>query len=131
MKALVVDDDAVSRFYLQEILTAYGEIHSCVDGAEAVQAFQRSVDQGSPYQLICLDIMMPSTSGVDALQAIRRAEQGMNRGPGAAVKILMTTAMDDSKTIVTAFREQCDGYLVKPIDKAKLLDSLRSLAMIA
>jgi YesN/AraC family two-component response regulator len=38
--------------------------------------------------------------------------------------------MGNSKTVVTAFHEQCDGYLVKPINKAKLLDSLRSLALI-
>ena len=130
MRTLVVDDDATSRFYLQEILTPYGEVHSCVDGAEAVQAFQRSVEQGNPYQLICLDIMMPTTSGVQALQEIRQAEALMNPGHGPAVRVLMTTAKDDSKTVVTAFREQCDGYLVKPITKSKLLDSLRSLALI-
>jgi two-component system, chemotaxis family, chemotaxis protein CheY len=130
MKTLVVDDDATSRFYLQEILTSYGEVHSCVDGAEAVQAFQRSLDLGSPYQLICLDIMMPSTSGLLALQEIRQAEERGNRGYGPRARVLMITALGDSKTVVTAFHQQCDGYLVKPVDKAKLLNHLRSLALI-
>lgn len=130
MKALVVEDDPTSRFYLQEILTPYGEIHSCVDGEEAIQAYQRAVEQGKPYQLICLDVMMPSTSGVEALHGIREAEGSLNRGKAPAAKILMTTALDDSKTVVSAFREQCDGYLVKPINRAKLIDSLRTLGLI-
>ena len=131
MKTLVVDDDPTSRFFLQEILTPYGEIHSCVNGVEAIQAFQRSLDQGSPYQLVCLDIMMPSTNGIQALQEIRQAEERKNPGRGSAAKVLMTTALDAPQSVMTAFREQCDGYLVKPIHKAKLMDCLRSLALIA
>jgi len=42
----------------------------------------------------------------------------------------MTTALDDKKNIMNAFREQCDIYLVKPIDREKLTESLRSLALI-
>jgi len=40
------------------------------------------------------------------------------------VKILMTTALGDTQNVFTAFRELCDGYLVKPIDKNKLLGYL-------
>jgi two-component system chemotaxis response regulator CheY len=130
MKTLVVDDDATSRFYLQETLGVYGEVHSCVDGVEAVQAFQRAMDQGSPYHLICMDIMMPFIDGVQALQQIRLVEQCANLGGATAVKVLMTTALGDSQNVVTAFREQCDGYLIKPFDKAKLLKHLYSLALI-
>ena len=128
MKTLVVDDDPISRFLLQEILAPYGEIHSCVNGAEAVQAYQRSIEQGAAYSLICLDIMMPDTTGFQALQAIREIEARQNpRGPAA--KILMTTALHDSGAIVNAFHEQCDGYLVKPIEKAKLLDTVRGFGL--
>ena len=40
----------------------------------------------------------------------------------------MTTALTDTSNVFNAFREMCDGYLVKPIDKAKLLGLLASLA---
>jgi len=43
----------------------------------------------------------------------------------------MTTALDDSKNIMAAFREQCDLYLVKPIDRDKLIESLRTMKLIA
>ena len=128
MRTLVVDDDATSRFLLQEILAPYGEVHSCVDGIEAVEAFQRSVDQGNPYQLICLDIMMPLASGIQALKKIRQCESG---NANSQVRILMITALKDHKTVTTSFREQCDGYLVKPINKADLLNHVRSFGLIA
>jgi two-component system chemotaxis response regulator CheY len=127
MRTLVVDDDPTSRFVLQEFLTPYGEVHSCVDGAEAIQAFQRALDQGKPYQLICLDIMMPYASGVEVLQMIRHSEQPAEKSAG--VKILMTTALNDPGTVVAAFHEQCDGYLVKPIRKAEVLKQLRELGL--
>ena len=41
MKSLVVDDDLTTRIVLQEILSRYSEVHSCVDGNEAVQVFTR------------------------------------------------------------------------------------------
>ena len=41
----------------------------------------------------------------------------------------MTTALMDSSNVFNAFREMCDGYLTKPIDKAKLLRLLASLAL--
>jgi two-component system chemotaxis response regulator CheY len=42
-------------------------------------------------------------------------------------KIIMTTALNDSKDILSSFRDECDGYLVKPIKKQdikKLFDML-------
>jgi len=42
----------------------------------------------------------------------------------------MTTALSDVKNIADAFRGLCDAYLMKPIDRAKLLDELRRLKLI-
>ena len=42
----------------------------------------------------------------------------------------MTSALDDSDNIKMAFREQCEGYLVKPIDKQKLIQKMESLELI-
>src|ERR1035441_3899265 len=46
MKALVVDDDLITRIVLQEILSGYAEVHSCVDGQEAVLAYRRALARG-------------------------------------------------------------------------------------
>lgn len=62
MKTLIVEDDFTSRLFLQEVLKEFGEIHLAVNGQEGLTAFQEALNQGKPYNLICLDIMMPEMS---------------------------------------------------------------------
>jgi two-component system, chemotaxis family, chemotaxis protein CheY len=127
MKTLIVEDDFTSRILLQGILQTYGTCHVCVNGREAVDAFKTSLADKDPYNLICLDIMMPEMDGQTALKNIRAIEEAAGISPSEGCKIIMTTALDDKKNIMNAFREQCDIYLVKPIDKAKLVESLETL----
>ena len=68
--------------------------------------------------------------GQEALQAVRRLEAECGKGC-PPVKILMTTGLGDSASVIRAFREQCDGYLTKPIEKAKLAHALSSLGLIS
>lgn len=122
MKALVADDDLTCRIVLQEVLAPYAEVHSCVDGAEAVQACRRALDRGRPYDLICLDLMMPAMSGLEALKRIRQEEEARGRSRPWASKIIVITAADDTANISEAFRELCDAYVVKPVDAAAFLN---------
>jgi two-component system chemotaxis response regulator CheY len=116
MKALVVDDDLITRMVLQEILSAYADVHSCVDGNEAVLAYRRALDRGEPYDLVCMDVLMPVMGGIEALQLIRREEELHGRYRPRATKVIITTASDDADTISQAFRELCDAYVIKPVD---------------
>lgn len=126
MKILIAEDDFTNRLLLQEFLTEFGTVHTAVNGREVVSAFSLAMTSGEPYDLLCLDILMPEMDGQQALQAVRRLEAESN--PIAnPVKILMTTGLGDSASVIRAFREQCDGYLTKPIDKQKLLHALASL----
>lgn len=130
MKTLIVDDDFVCRLLLQEILKKYGQCHIAVNGKETVAAVRMALEAGAPYDLICLDIMMPEMDGQQALREIRALEEA--RGiisPGWA-KIVMTTALSDSAAIRAAIREQCNYFLVKPIRKDKLLEALREMKLI-
>jgi two-component system chemotaxis response regulator CheY len=42
----------------------------------------------------------------------------------------MTTALKDKENVFTAFNEQCDAYLIKPVDKANLLGKIREFGLI-
>jgi two-component system chemotaxis response regulator CheY len=128
MKTLIVDDDFTSRLYLQEVLKAYGPVHIAANGKEAVQAVAAAVNSGEPYDLICLDIMMPEMDGQQALTEIRAKEEA-KRIPKRA-RIIMTTALTDPETVTTAIQGKCDYFLAKPIPRAILLDKLRKLALI-
>lgn len=130
MKSLVVDDELTTRIVLEDILSRYGEVHSCSDGVEAVDECSRALDQGGPYDLICMDLTMPTMGGLEALKLIRAAEESHGHLRTSASKVIITTASDDSGTISQAFRELCDAYVVKPIDPADLMNLVYCLCPI-
>lgn len=130
MKSLIVDDDFFNRRILQTILAAYGECHVAVDGKEALFAFKQALAEEAPYDIICLDIMMPEMDGNEVLKTIRQIEKDKNILGSDSVKIIMTTALDDSDTIKESFREQCESYLIKPISKSKLISTLEGFGLI-
>lgn len=130
MKVLIAEDDLTNRILLQEFLNGYGIVHTAVNGREVLTAFTNALRSSEPYDLLCLDILMPEMDGQEALQAVRRLEAECGKGC-PPVKILMTTGLGDSASVIRAFREQCDGYLTKPIEKAKLAHALSSLGLIS
>jgi two-component system, chemotaxis family, chemotaxis protein CheY len=130
VRILIVEDDYSSRFLMQELLEPHGVCHSVVNGTEGIEAFKRAIEQDQPYDLICLDIMMPEKSGHEVLQAVRAMEQERGIFLGDGAKVIMTTALGDAKSILAAFNAQCESYLVKPITKQKLEEQMRKLGLI-
>lgn len=130
MKTLIAEDELTSRRILQRFLESYGPSDIAVTGKEAVEAVREALEAKRPYDLVCLDIMMPEMNGQEALKAIRRLEETTGiAGPDRA-KIIMTTAHADASSVMNAREEQCDYFLVKPVQKAKLLEELRKLGLI-
>lgn len=130
MKSLIVEDDFTSRLLMQKFLAPYGESHVAVNGNEAIEAFTLAINSDEPYQLICLDIMMPEMDGHATLKEIRAFEENKGIMVGDGVKIIMTTALGDMDNKLTAVKEFCDAYLVKPIDRSKILELIDSFGLI-
>ncbi|MBK7455781.1 MAG: response regulator [Anaerolineales bacterium] len=131
MKSLIVEDDFASRLLMQNFLLPHGESHVAINGKEAITAFSIAINSSEPYQLVCLDIMMPEMDGQTALKEIRTIEESRGIMLGDGVKIIMTTALSDIDNKIKAVNEFCDGYLVKPIDRSKLLELIRSFGLIS
>ena len=130
MRTLIVEDDLTSRLLLQTILQDYGTTHVAVDGLEAVEAVRLAILSGEPYELICLDIMLPELSGHDALKQIRALEEANGIFAPDNAKVVMVSALNDLKNILVAFHNLCDAYLTKPIAKIHLLEELKNLKLI-
>ena len=130
MKCLIVEDDFAARRLLKRYLSNYSDCDIAVDGNEAVQAFGQAMNEKEPYELICLDIMMPNINGREALKAIRQIESEYGIDGLDGVKVIMTTALGDSKNIVGSFREGCEAYIVKPVEKDKLLEEMANLGLV-
>jgi two-component system chemotaxis response regulator CheY len=130
MKSLVVEDDRLSRTLLQELLSSLGEADAAENGKAGLEAVRDAMDQKSPYDLICLDIMMPGMDGHGVLRMIRVMEKSRGIREEDSVKIIMTTALADRKNVVEASRERCDAYLIKPVHKEKLYVKLKDLGLL-
>jgi two-component system chemotaxis response regulator CheY len=128
MRSLVVDDDHICRTLLQHILTPFGPVTYAVDGLGALAEVARSLAQDQPYDLITLDIMMPELDGQQTLKAIRRLEELF--GCVRRSSVAMTSALDDKKNVMTAFREQAELYFIKPLRLEQVLADLRKAKLI-
>lgn len=130
LKILVVDDDFFSRTLLGELLHPYGTTHFAASGKEALDAVQASLKTGELYHLICLDIVMPELNGQMVLKQIRNLETEAGISHEKIARIIMTSALHDGANILGAFRENCDGYLVKPFDEKQLRQLLTDFNLV-
>ena len=129
MKTLIVEDDFTSRLILQQIFSPYGECHMAMNGKEAIDAFIIATKESAPYNLICLDLMMPEMNGRDALKRIRKLENEFGIKESDEVKILMLSMMKDSQRVDDICREGATAYMVKPIVKETLLKHLTDFGL--
>lgn len=131
MKILIAEDDFASRKFLFKFLSQYGECDLTVDGLEALEAFMLAWNEGQPYDLICLDIMMPGLDGNKVLKLIRELEQQKGLAGDKRAKIIMTSALNETNDIFQAFDSGCEAYAAKPIDTEKFVQVMRNLKLLA
>ncbi len=130
MKTLLAEDDFASRKFMDKYLSQYGECDVTVDGEEAVGAFMMALEDGAPYDLICLDVMMPVLDGYQVLKAVRDIETEKKIPKEKRVKIIMTTALNEERNVKKAFELNCDAYSGKPIDVNRFEQVLKKLGLI-
>jgi two-component system, chemotaxis family, chemotaxis protein CheY len=130
MKVLIVEDDFTSRMILQRFLSPYGVCDVVMDGNEALQAYQMAWEEKKPYDLICMDIMMPNMNGHEAITKIRELESALGGKYVKKTVIIMTTSRDDTNDVKDAIERGANWYLLKPVNKQHLLNKLRELALI-
>ncbi len=130
MKVLIAEDDFASRKFMLRFFEEYGECDVTVDGKEAVEAYKMAVECGEPYDLICLDIMMPEMDGHQALKTIRKIEEENGVAEDDRIKIVMTTALSETRHVTKAFENGCTAYAGKPINQDKLEAMLKKFKLI-
>lgn len=128
MRALIAEDEFISRNVLKEFLSPLFEVDEVANGVEAIEAFAYAHNKETPYDLILMDIMMPEFNGLDALERIRALERERGLDP---VKVIMTTALSDTRTVIRSFDTGgASAYIVKPITRDKLYEELKRLELI-
>jgi two-component system, response regulator PdtaR len=112
---LVVDDDPILLDYLATVLDHAG--YDTVKAASAVEALQRVAEREADIALALLDISMPGMSGLEL--ALRLKEH-------TSVAFMFLSSVDDTETARQAASHGAVGFVVKPVDAARLLPAFES-----
>jgi two-component system, chemotaxis family, chemotaxis protein CheY len=131
MKILIVDDDFTSRRILMKCVKSLGECDLAANGKEAMLAYETAWSEQEPYDLILLDIMMPEMDGNEVLRNIRAREKENVKRKIKTTSIAMATSLGDNRSVIGSFREQCDGYIVKPYSTESILRDLRRAGIVS
>jgi len=127
MRILIAEDDATSARYMSGMLSRFGECTVVEDGELALTAYRAALEEDKAFQLICLDIMMPRKNGQEVLEEIRRQESAVGIAHGQGVKIIMTTALGDVRSVMSAYKGGATAYITKPILTERLYETICSL----
>lgn len=131
VRTLIVEDEYISRVLLLEVLAPLGTCDVATTGSEAVDLIGKAFAGGSCYDLICLDILIPEPDGQQVLKTLRDIEAERDIDGKRTTRVIMTTGLDDSRSILEAFTVgKCDAYLTKPVDGEKLRAQLRQMQLI-
>ena len=115
MKILLVEDEPKTGEYLRQGLSEAGFVVDWTqDGAEGLQLALQSF-----YDLVILDVMLPSLDGWQVLQSLR--------GRGLQMPVLFLTARDDVTDRIKGLELGADDYLIKPFSFAELLARVRTI----
>lgn len=131
MKILIVDDEPSVQEILTLNLGQYGACHVTDDGREAVTAVKRALNEKNPYQLICLNLKMPTMNSFQALAEIRSLEKAKGIRPVDRVKVLIISGTDDPNDVARAAYQEgnCNGYLTKPFGRKDLYAQLEKIGL--
>ena len=111
MKVLVVDDSAIMRKVIEQILEMLG--HEAVPAANGVEAFER-LKEHDEVQLILLDWNMPEMNGIEFLRAVK------DRPGLAKIPVIMLTTESERRKMIEAIEAGAKHYLTKPFQPETL-----------
>lgn len=113
---LVVDDSIFVTKQLSQILTSesYDVIDSAANGVEAVEKYK---EYHPRIDLVTMDITMPKMDGIKALEKIIEFDKN--------AKIVMISALGKQDLVKKSLLTGAKNYIVKPLDRKKVLDRIR------
>jgi DNA-binding response OmpR family regulator len=109
---LIVDDEAIERQALTEILRLEGYYVASVANGEAAVDYVRL----NNVDVMILDLRMPGMSGIDVIKVVNRISPDL--------EILLLTAHGSMESAIDALRNRIHDYLLKPASPSQIIDSV-------
>lgn len=122
---LLVEDDNLDAAIVKRALNDLNVTNQLVHVANGEEALEylRSKKSGKKPCIILLDLNMPKTNGVEFLRIVK-ADEALKRIP-----IVVLTASTQEQDVIETFNLGVAGYIVKPVDYVKFVESMRTVAL--
>jgi signal transduction histidine kinase/DNA-binding response OmpR family regulator/HPt (histidine-containing phosphotransfer) domain-containing protein/HAMP domain-containing protein len=122
LRVLIIDDHSAAREILKDlILDVAQRVDTVSSGPEGLAAL-RERDSSDPYDIVFTDWRMPEMDGLQVARAIRKDPK-----IGHKPRIVMVTAFGREEVREEAESESLDGFLVKPVTRSMIVDSLMTV----
>ncbi len=115
---LIVDDHAVVRAGLRQIISGVSDMAVADEADSAIEALTKIRKKG--YSMVVLDIAMPGKSGLDVLKEIRSEHPKL--------PVLMLSMYPEDQYAVRALRSGASGYMTKDSAPEELVTAIRTVA---
>lgn len=114
---LIVDDNDIMRTVLRGVVRGdhYEVVGEASNGNLAIDLARRLKPD-----IVCLDVMMPEKNGLEALNEIKAARP--------ETEVVMITGNADVGTVQEAIMGGAGGFIIKPFNAARVLDTLDKVA---
>ena len=117
---MVIDDSKATRMILGRMLVELGiEVAHAADGRDALD----QLDAGAEPELFLVDWNMPAMSGIEFVEAVRRAPYA------STARIVMVTTETEAPQMVRALEAGADEYVMKPFTKETIFSKLSLLGL--
>ncbi|MBT3921895.1 MAG: response regulator [Nitrospina sp.] len=115
-KILLIDDESEVREVLRiHLESANYNVIEAVDGEEGVNMMKSGSNLLQVGMIIC-DIRMPKVNGIEAIDYLKQN--------APSIPIVVVTGYPDSDLAVSLLKKGVKDYMVKPIEKARLLEKV-------
>jgi DNA-binding NarL/FixJ family response regulator len=116
IRVLIADDHAVVRQGLRTFLDLQADIDVVGEAADGEEAVAVAAEHAP--DVILLDLVMPRLDGIGALRRLRET--------APAARVIVLTSFGEDERLFTALRAGASGYLLKDVEPAELVRSIRT-----
>lgn len=119
MNILLVEDVEISRMVTENILRQFSEVTFIDNAKNGFEAIKKTLDlykKGKKYDVIFMDIIMPISSGYQALESIRKYEKDNYIEENNRSKIVILSSLNTKEEIENGLRMGADKVFIKPIN---------------
>jgi signal transduction histidine kinase/CheY-like chemotaxis protein len=125
LAVLVAEDNEINALLIRTLLTRLGHWPSVVEnGAAALASWQAARDAGTAFDLVLMDVHMPDVDGLEGARRIRAAEAECGASRTPIVALTANAFAEDRDACLAA---GMDRFLVKPLDRERLVAALSEL----